>query len=274
MYRFLSWDCANKTLAYIHLTVDTDILKKLKLIVKELNELLSVAISVDFASKFQNAKLQGPDMCIFREKLNDEVFTNLFISIILKLNAQAASFITFHTRGVVDILEGKKVNETDEVQRTIALHNFLINSKVSIDAINAQDNDGIKTQVIIEHQPSRIGMKTNNKSTAIGHQLMFYYITRNVILINPRYKNNIKMNDLLDYETFVASALIKNKTRRDAVYTARKLHSKTSFIYLLKTFGHEGILTGIRKPCLDDLADAFMQVLAFLYVPHPAQMVI
>jgi hypothetical protein len=128
----------------------------------------------------------------------------------------------------------------------------------------AIDTDGIRTQVIIEHQPSKIGTKTNNKSTAVGHQLMFYYITRNPILIHPKLKNDITLCAELEYEKFYIAAMAKNKSRKDAIYSARKLHSKSSLLHLCKIFHLENILVGISKSCLDDLADSVMQIFAYL----------
>jgi hypothetical protein len=79
-------------------------------------------------------------------------------------------FITYHSAGAVDVLDGRKVSDCNEIERTCALYKFLVNSpNVSLPNILLIDRDGYDTNVIIEHQPSKVGSKTNNKSTMVGH---------------------------------------------------------------------------------------------------------
>jgi hypothetical protein len=165
------------------------------------------------------------------------------------------SFIAFHSVGVADILEGRKVADTDEVQRTIALHKFLAASPVSNDALAREDTIyHYATEILVEHQPSKVGMATNNKSTMVGHQLMFYYVERTVSLVSPKLKNQISIGEITYSSTYGGAS---------TPYYARKKHSKDLFLQLMKVLGLEYVYRGVPASCMDDLADAVLQIFAY-----------
>jgi hypothetical protein len=202
---------------------------------------------------------------IVKLTFEDPNFLDEFLFIINAANHFVSGFIRFISAGVVDVLEGRKVADCDEIERTRALCKFLTGSiDVSAEAIAMLDFEGPVTKPIIEHQPSKIGQKTNNKSTMVGHQLMFYYNDWKPVIVNPRLKNNIALADHLAYKIFLDREIPRHKSHKDAVYAARKTHSRANFLYLLKIFDLEYILEGVPKSCYDDLADSCMQILAYI----------
>jgi hypothetical protein len=186
------------------------------------------------------------------ETLQDPEFIGHFIFILDAMDYFMANFIQYTSAGVVDILKCK-VADTTEIQRTRALWDFLISHPILACA------DGIP---IIEHQPNKIGSKTNNKSTAVSHQLAFYYIEQDPIFIDPKLKNNITLCS--KYSDVLAAELPKHKSARDARYAARKKHSRENFLYLLEKFSLLHIIETISPTVLDDLADSTMQIFAYL----------
>jgi hypothetical protein len=234
--------------------------------------LAKITLKEDFASVMAgpSSKKKLEYIEEFHTHCRNPEFMQHLANFISVLHYFLSNFIRFHSAGVKDVLDGKLVSETDEVERTKCLHKFLRASPVSLEKIEYRSDadDGVTNvpvNVIIEHQPSKIGMKTNNKSTMVGHQLLFYYVNIGVngpILISPKLKNNISLDEGLRYEGFLAAQTRRN--HKDAVYAARKQHSKESMLHLLKVFNQEHILEGVPKSCFDDLADSIMQVIAYL----------
>lgn len=260
--RFLGWDCANKTLAWSYFDIDTAIYTKLNNISNDLNNLIITYCGHAFLQNLPNG-LNDQYRKILVDNLADVEFTNQLSQIVRKITNVLDNFIVYKSAGVADVLLGKKVNECDEIYRTKCLWNFLNNhAHLNIRALDHLP--GEKTQVIIEHQPSKIGSKTNNKSTMVSHQLAFYYVNNDPILVESKLKNTIYLSNDLKYDLFLKFEMDKGKDKKSSGYVSRKAHSKANFIYLLKTFNCDHILTGISKQCYDDLADSTMQVLAYL----------
>lgn len=237
---FLGWDCANKTLAWSYVTIDTHLFAKLKILSDMMSDLMHTWVG-NGGSEMLHMNLEDPE------------FVDELLSIINAANYFVDNFLQYHSAGVADILDGRKVSDTDEIERTRALSSFL-NKFVPIDA---------SAIVVIEHQPSKVGAKTNNKSTAVSYQLAFHYIKHNPIMISPKLKNNISLNDDLRFINFVQK-MRKYKSKKDAAYAARKAHSRENFLYLLASFDLEYITDNIPNAVLDDLADSTMQILAYL----------
>jgi len=220
--RFLSWDCANKTLAWSYFEIDTMILSRLF----GLNEGLKSAH--DWAQAAQ---------------------------IIAEMARATSNFLKYISIGVVDILDGAKISDCDEVTRARKLYDFLHKHP---QICNPPDD----TAVVIEHQPPKIGAATNNKSTIIEYQLLYHYVKYGPILVNPSAKNKISFRQDLSYEHIFNQEIVKYKSRADAKYSANKIHSRENFLYLINVFGLDSILQGIPKARLSDVADSTMQVLA------------
>lgn len=270
MKRFLSWDCANRTLGWSHVVVDTHIYSKIAIITDDL---------VDFLKLYMSIPIDPQEFIL---NLDDDEFRSSLMFYIETLDYFISQFIIFLGAGVDDILEGNKVSETDEITRTRYLRDYLRRHDVSPD-----------TRVIIEHQPNKIGTKTNNKSTVIGYQLAYHYIDNRPVLIEPKLKNTLALADGLDYNTMMDTALERakelsmvavdataatiatesleqpepfdaKKKRKELKYRVNKAHSKANFLHLIKTFNQEHIIEGIPARDLDDVADSVMQIIAYL----------
>lgn len=252
--RFLGWDCANKTLAWSYFDIDTHIYSKMVFICDNLVQLMATYMGKDIARDFPH--LSPIQREIFSDCVVDPDFLDELCYILDAANYFLDGFITYHSSGVADVLEGRNVDECDEIARTHALNKFLMRSDVS--------SCSPDTQCIIEHQPSKVGTKTNNKSTMVGHQLMFYYAAYNPVIVNPKLKNNLTLREGLSFAKFLEVEMAKGKSKKDASYPARKKHSKASLIHLLNTFNCSHVLDTSPKSCWDDLADSSMQVLAWM----------
>jgi hypothetical protein len=127
---------------------------------------------------------------------------------------------------------------------------------------------GLDTIVVIEHQPPSIGnkfeKKTNTKSTAVAYQLAFNYATCEPAFVDPKLKNNIELAPHLRFDIFLDVAKTRYKNLKDAKYHARKDHSKANFLYLLDKFGLSHHVRGIPAAVMDDAADSFIQIFAYL----------
>lgn len=250
--RFLGWDCANKSLAWSYFDIDVHIYSKMSMLCDE---------AVNIVKKYNE---QNGSTGI-KAAMSHPGFLDEFTELLNIMNHFLDNFIKYHSAGAVDVLNGRKVSDCDEIERTASLHKFLVNNPyISTPNIMLMDGDGTSTDVIIEHQPSKVGNKTNNKSTMVGHQLMFYYAENNPAIVNPKLKNKIYFKEALEYEAFLAEEIPKHKDKKAAVYAARKRHSKMNFLYLVDVFELNHILVGVPKDCMDDLADSTMQVLAYL----------
>lgn len=262
--QFLGWDCANKTLAWSHISIDIHIYSKLSIIIDEFVSIIDDYMGCDFSYAMVNG-LNDEQRELLSMNLEDPEFCEIVKFVLDTILYFTDNFIIYFSNGVVDILNGKKVSETDELYRTHALYNWLVNSDVELGKIYTIDDFyKRKTTTIIEHQPSKIGTKTNNKSTAVGHQLAFYYINNDPIFINPKLKNNISFGEGMYFAEYLSAELAKNKSRKDAIYAARKSHSRDNFLYLVSVLDLDEILEHIPRSCLDDLADSTMQILAYL----------
>jgi hypothetical protein len=246
MENFLGYDCANKSLAWSYITIDTEIYSKLAKLGDELTAI--------FGGSSDEAIRAG---LLVGGKLNPAV-----IDIVDRILEATGKFITIRSMGVKDILLGKAVKTTDEMERTQALYNFVTSSNIKVSDI-ARD----KPTVLIEHQPNKIGSgpsaKTNNKSTAVAYQLAFYYIELGPKFVDPKLKNNITLSPNLSLDAIYKSYSVRYKNKKDAKYKARKDQSKLTFVRLCDAFGLTEYKK-IPKTYLDDVADSFMQI--YVYV--------
>ena len=257
MKRFLSWDCANRTLGWSHVIVDTHIYSKIAIITDDL---------VDFLKLYMSLPIDPQEFIL---NLDDDEFKSMLMFYIEALDYFVSQFITFLGAGVDDILEGNKVSETDEITRTRYLRDYLRGHEVSPD-----------TRVIIEHQPNKIGTKTNNKSTVIGYQLAYHYIDNKPVLDAALERARLSdaavaadaaaSSDATDIATEPPEPpepvvlFDAKKKRKELKYRVNKAHSKANFLHLIKTFNHEHIIEGIPARDLDDVADSVMQIIAYL----------
>lgn len=222
---FLGWDCANKSLAWTYITINLNIIKELHAESENIMKALSGNnLVVDLGN------------------------------VIRELNRILDTFITFKSTGVVDILDGRKVKDVNDVDRSRALYNFIQSKELNVDA---------STIVIIERQ-NKIGNITNSSSVMISSQLVYNYITSKVVLINPKLKNKITMGQGLALDDFINVEIPRRKSLNDAKYVARKKHSKENYLRFLTIFGLLDKIKHIRKIYLDDVADSAMEIFAYI----------
>jgi hypothetical protein len=246
MRKFIGWDCANKTLAWSYVTIDTDILVKINAQLQVMKAALDV----------YKATLDGPTACNEGPHNYDDFIAKIQAAV-SNMNVTVGNFIQYHSYGVIDVLNGKKVADTSPVDRTRALWQFL-STHPTISSLAPG------TVPIIEYQPPKIGTKTNGAASMVSHQLMFYYINSGPILVDPKLKNTISCGPEMTLECFLSAEMPKHKSMKDTRYAARKIHSRENYLYLLNTLGMQHITRGIRKGVLDDLADSTMQIIAYL----------
>ncbi len=104
---------------------------------------------------------------------------------------------------------------------------------------------------LIEYQ-----MNANHMSNAIYNMLIYHYASKSVIhTIKPMLKNTLYCHNRLKLSDFLASS--------SSNYSANKNHCKYNFIYFMLLFGHRDKIKHIKQKNLDDIADTFMQCLAF-----------
>src|SRR3972149_1135419 len=188
----LSFDCANKSLAYSLVEIPDG----LKIEKKKRNE--EAIMNIDEIDDYKKIKIKECD--------------------------------------VVNLLGGRKVKDIDK--------NF--GEKLKI-----YELDDII--ILIEKQPETI----NIKSCAISDQLLFYFANlKNIATISPTLKNKISFNSELAYNKYVS--------KYSNSYLANKNHAKANLLYFLKKTEQEYVLKDIKKSNYNDLADSFMQIIAYL----------
>ncbi|QYB17592.1 hypothetical protein PV-S19_0228 [Pacmanvirus S19] len=261
--KFLGWDCANKTLAWSHVIIDTNIYEKINMMIEELVNCVDTHLGTGFFNSIRTG-LTDDQRELFSLILEDPYFIADIKFIFDSMLYFTDNFITYLSAGVVDTLDGKKVKDTSIVERGLKLRKWIDTSIVSTSELILTDADLLPTKVIIEQQPIKIGLKTNTTSKPIESQLIFYYHEYNPELISPKLKNKITMSPDHQFLDYVQSELDKGKNKKDANYTARKLHSKESMLYLFSVFNLDRVLDNIPTGCLDDFADSIMEILAYL----------
>ena len=109
--------------------------------------------------------------------------------------------------------------------------------------------------VLVEYQ-----MSANDKSRCISQQIVYHYIDIcEVVLVGPSLKNKICLSadGSLEHATFMEKYSSK--------YTANKNHTKANFLYWLASNNCSCLIADnkIKKKNIDDIADAFMQILGY-----------
>ena len=246
---FLGLDCANKTLAWSHVIIDLNIIQKLEILTNYMLKLLNDSCGFDVIGD-----LQPKQKDVFRQVLREQMIS--IDAWLDQLQVAMSGFITYNSLGVKDVLNGKKVKDVSEVNRTKMLWEFLT-TKLPAESLEPD------ITVVIERQ-NKIANITNAQSTAVSHQLMFYYVNNNPVFIDPKNKNKLVLGPGLTLERFIAEEMPKRKNPQDAKYSARKKHAKFNWLFMLDSFGLNHVLKGIPKPCYDDVADSTMEIFAYL----------
>lgn len=158
----------------------------------------------------------------------------------------------FYVCEVIDLIKDKKLKDTTLIERSKKLNEYITTLKERINKV-IKDENIKKIKMIIEKQP-----KFNDKSSIIQNQLVYAFCGESIYsikLICPFYKNMVYLHKDLTYGKFIQ--------KYKKVYTAAKNHTKFNFIYYLTIFDKLHLIKDIKKKNHDDIADAFMQVIAF-----------
>ncbi len=157
---------------------------------------------------------------------------------------------------VKDLIPDKKLKETDIIERTNSLRNYL--NSIDKEIQNLILNSGYNNEwtILIEYQ-----MGPNDKSRTISSQLLYHfskYSESKIELVGPSLKNSLFLKNVESskYSNF----LEKYSTN----YSANKAHSKYLFLELLKNMNKTEIINDIKKKNIDDIADSVLMSLAWL----------
>lgn len=173
----------------------------------------------------------------------------------IETNNTLNNIIEYLYFNVEDLIPGKKVKDTDIIERSIGLKKYMSELKLFIDKSISEKNIN-EIYVIIEYQ-----LSSNYNANAIYNQIIYEFSQYNsdlykIIIMNPSYKNKIYFNNNLKHSSFIQ--------KYSNNYLANKNHTKQNFIYFLKIYNLEYVLDNIKAKNIDDLADSFMQIFAFI----------
>lgn len=235
---FLSFDCGFKKLGVSHIEIDINILEFVKEIFMILREFMII---------------HGPSDIPFEEwnKLNNYI---------CRANERMALFIRPIYLDVVDTLPGNLMKDVSTEDRISQFRECLKGDRFIVP---------FNTHVLIEDQPTVLrifdkvpwgSQKTvkNLDSTAVSYMLGFNYIDKcsSLNFVSPRLKSSISF---LDEDRQISSATGKKIQR---TYEQNKKRSKDNFMYWCKTMNWN--VSHIPNCSIDDVADAFLQTLAFV----------
>lgn len=151
---------------------------------------------------------------------------------------------------VIDICPNMKITELDIIQRS-NLFKIALN-KINVVVKNVIDNEHVNhINVYIERQPV-----FNIKSMVISSQLIYEYANNDrfkIKLMYPMLKNQIYLHEDLKHSSFISNT--------NNGYKANKNHTKANFLHFIEKFKLKNKISHIKNKNLDDIADAFMQVL-------------
>lgn len=157
---------------------------------------------------------------------------------------------------VSDINEGLTNKEVDGLTKTkklkyilTTIQTILDDFKTELQIKNAETD--IKIVVLLEYQ-----MPSNYQANAIFNKIYYHFVDYNPEVISPCYKNKIYFSEDLTYDKFTI--------RYKNTYSANKSHTKANFLYFIESFGLKERITHIKKKNLDDAADSFIQIFAYI----------
>lgn len=208
-------------------------------------------LSIDPANKSLAVSFFSYDN-LYKDKINNELefITNNTLKNIDNILNNVFNFMLLE---VIDLLPDKKVQTTDILTRTLLFKKaiYMINNKM-MRYINEYKID--KIIVCIEYQPV-----FNDKSKTIYNQLIYEYSydpLYEIQIMSPALKNQIYFNKNLVHKEFIK--------KYNSGYRANKIHSKENFLYVLKIFNMLEKIKKIKTKNLDDIADTFLQGIAYL----------
>jgi hypothetical protein len=190
---------------------------------------------------------------IYNTKIKSDNYENTLMNM-TKLNKELNHIFDYYIHEVVDLIPQQKVRETTLIDRSKKLKQYLNTLNIQISEIKNVNNIENIT-VLIEYQPS-----FNEKSRTIYNQIIYEYSNvpnYKLYIMNPLYKNKLYFSSNLKHSYFIQ--------KYNNNYIANKNHTKTNFLYFLDQYKLNHIIKKIKKKNIDDLADSFMQILAYIY---------
>jgi len=150
---------------------------------------------------------------------------------------------------VVDLNQGKKNNEISLIDKTKKLKEVLTTLTFILNEFSF--NSGEEVKILLEYQ-----MSANYQANAIFNQIFYHFSDFSPVIVSPCYKNKIYFSKDLEYNNFS----VKYKKS----YSANKAHTKANFLYFIKSFSSIDNINHIKKKNMDDAADSFMQIFAYI----------
>ena len=190
---------------------------------------------------------------IYKTKIKSDNYENTIMNM-TKLNKELNHIFDYYIYEVVDLIPQQKVRETTLIDRSKKLKEYLNNLNIQITDIKNKNNIENIT-VLVEYQPS-----FNEKSRTIYNQIIYEYSNipnYKLYIMNPLYKNKLYFSSNLKHSYFIQ--------KYNNNYIANKNHTKVNFLYFLDQYKLNHIVKKIKKKNIDDLADSFMQILAYIY---------
>ena len=190
---------------------------------------------------------------IYKTKIKSDNYENTIMNM-TKLNKELNHIFDYYIYEVVDLIPQQKVRETTLIDRSKKLKEYLNNLNIQITDIKNKNNIENIT-VLVEYQPS-----FNEKSRTIYNQIIYEYSNipnYKLYIMNPLYKNKLYFSSNLKHSYFIQ--------KYNNNYIANKNHTKVNFLYFLDQYKLNHIIKKIKKKNIDDLADSFMQILAYIY---------
>lgn len=151
---------------------------------------------------------------------------------------------------VVDLNQGKTNKEITQIEKTKKLKEVLTVLTTLLEEFR-QPNTAEEVRVLLEYQ-----MSANYQANAVFNQIFYHFIDYSPVTIAPCYKNKVFFKEELMYKTF--------SDKYATSYSANKAHTKANFLYFLETFNMFNSINHIKKKNIDDAADSFMQVFAYV----------
>jgi hypothetical protein len=172
-----------------------------------------------------------------------------------KTNKQIDNIIEYIYYNVEDLIPGQKLKDTNIIDRSKSLKKYLETLKLIINK-TINDRNIIKIYMLIEYQ-----LSSNYNANAIYNQIIYEFSESNsnlyeIVIMNPSYKNKIYFSNDLKHSLFIQ--------KYSNNYLANKNHTKSNFLYFLKIFKLSYVINDIKAKNIDDLADSFMQIFAFI----------
>lgn len=151
---------------------------------------------------------------------------------------------------VVDLNQGRTNKEITQLEKTKKLKEVLTVLTILLCEFKTA-NPYEEIKVLLEYQ-----MSANYQANAVFNQIFYHFIDFSPITISPCYKNKVFFSEELEYKHF--------SNKYSTSYAANKAHTKANFLYFLETFNMSHSVQHIKKKNIDDAADSFMQVFAYV----------